>query len=196
MYSEEQITNLQQMLDRIEQSATGQERVTLDSVTEAVGNRSFGPLLLLAGVIMASPLTAFPSVPTLMGLLTFIIAVQLLLRKKHFWLPRWLLSRSMPAGRFVKGIERLRPAARFVDRLLRPRFTLFVRGISIYIIAVACIAIALSMPVMELVPLSAHIAGLALTAFGLSLIARDGLLALTAFMATAVTFGVIIYNLL
>jgi hypothetical protein len=196
MDSEEQITNLQQMLDRIEQSATGQERVTLYSITEAVGNRSFGPLLLLAGVIMASPLTAFPSVPTMMGLLVFIIAVQLLFRKKYFWLPNWLLRRSMASSKFIKGIEWLRPFARFVDRWLRPRLTLFVRGINIYIIALACVAIALSMPVMELVPLSAHIAGLALTAFGLSLIARDGLLALLAFIATAATFGLIIYNLL
>jgi hypothetical protein len=131
-----------------------------------------------------------------MGLLVFIIAVQLLFRKKYFWLPRWLLRRSMLSSKFIKGIEWLRPMARFVDRWLRPRLTLFVRGLNIYIIALACIAIALSMPVMELVPLSAHIAGLALTAFGLSLIAKDGLLALLAFIATAATFGLIIYNLL
>lgn len=196
MTFEEEITNLQQMLDRMEDSATGQERVSIGSVVESVGSRSFGPLLLLAGVILASPLTAFPSVPTTMGFLVLLIAVQLMFRKKHFWLPSWLLRRSMGTGKFVKGIEWLRPTACFVDRWLRPRLFLFVRGVSIYLIALACITIAVTLPVMELVPLSAHIAGLAVTAFGLSLIAKDGLLALLAFIATAATFGIFIYNML
>ena len=41
------------------------------------------------------------------------------------------------------------------------------------------------MPVMEVVPFSANLAGIALTAFGLAVIAHDGLLALVAFAATA-----------
>ncbi|HBG07601.1 MAG: exopolysaccharide biosynthesis protein [Geobacteraceae bacterium GWC2_58_44] len=196
MTQEADITNLQQMLDRIEQSAKDQERVSLGKIVEGVGSRSFGPLLLLAGVIMASPLTGIPSMPTTMGILVLLIATQLLFRKQHFWLPDWLLKRSVAAEKLAKGVEWLRPSARFIDRWLRPRLPVFIDGVSIYIIAIACIAIALSMPAMELVPLSAHIAGLALTAFGLSLIARDGLLALLAFVATAITFGLIVYNLL
>lgn len=189
------IKNLQQMLDRIEESAGDQERVSLGTVVEAVGSRSFGPLLLLAGVIMASPLTGIPSVPTSMGILVLLIASQLLLRKQHFWLPDWLLRRSISVQRLKRVIGWVRPSARFVDRWLRPRLTLFIDGVSIYVIAMACIAIAAGMPVMELVPLSAHIAGLALTAFGLALIARDGLLALLALATTALTFGVILYHL-
>lgn len=49
---------------------------------------------------------------------------------------------------------------------------------------------------MEFVPFSATGAGAALTAFGLALIAHDGLLALIAFLFTALTFGVVIYALL
>ncbi len=41
------------------------------------------------------------------------------------------------------------------------------------------------MPVMEFIPFSANIAGIALTALGLSVITRDGLLALIAFGFTA-----------
>ena len=52
------------------------------------------------------------------------------------------------------------------------------------------------MPVMEVIPFSANAAGAALTAFGLSLIARDGLLALIAFTFTAITIGLVAYNLL
>lgn len=194
MTPEGDITNLQQMLDRIEASAKDEERISLGQIVEAVGSRSFGPLLLMAGVIMASPLTGIPSVPTSMGLVVLLISAQLLFRRQHFWLPRWLLKRSMAADKFIKGIDWLRPYARFIDRWLRPRLPLFTDGVSIYIIALAGIAIAAGMPLMELVPFSAHIAGLALTAFGLSLIAKDGLLALFAFLATAITFGLVVYS--
>jgi hypothetical protein len=56
--------------------------------------------------------------------------------------------------------------------------------------------VAALMPVMEVIPFSVNLAGAALTAFGLSLIAHDGLLALCAFGITFLAFGVIVFNLL
>ena len=196
MTQDNDITNLEQMLDRIAQSADGEQKVSLGGIVEAVGSRSFGPLLLMAGVIIFSPLSGMPGMPTTMGLLVLLIAGQLLFRKEHFWLPRWLLQRSIGRDKLVKGIRWLRRPARFVDRWLRPRLPAFIHGVSIYLIAMVCVVIAALMPMMEFVPLSVHGAGLALTAFGLSMIARDGLLALLAFAVTSVTFGLLIYNLL
>ena len=63
-------------------------------------------------------------------------------------------------------------------------------------IATVCVLIAAAMPAMEVVPLTANGAGAALTAFGLSLIAHDGLLAIVAFAFTAITIGATIYVLL
>ena len=51
------------------------------------------------------------------------------------------------------------------------------------------------MPFMEVVPFSANLAGAALAAFGLALVARDGLLALIAFLITAATAGLLIVRL-
>jgi hypothetical protein len=83
-----------------------------------------------------------------------------------------------------------------VDRLLRPRLTLFVTGPAVHVIAIACMAVALAMPVMELVPFSANGGGAALTAFGVSLVGRDGLLALIALAVTAATFGFVLYSVI
>jgi hypothetical protein len=52
------------------------------------------------------------------------------------------------------------------------------------------------MPVMELVPFSAFSAGFVLCLFGLSLIGRDGLLALIALSLTVTTAGMVIYGFL
>jgi hypothetical protein len=72
----------------------------------------------------------------------------------------------------------------------------FIRGVSRYLIAAVCAAIAAAMPAMELVPFSATGAGVALTVFGLALISDDGLLALVAFVVTAATVGFVVSSLL
>jgi hypothetical protein len=185
------ISNLEQMLDRIREAADGGDPVSLGMVVEAIGERSFGPLLLMAGVIMVSPFSGIPGMPTIIGLLVLLIAAQLVFRRRHFWLPRWMLRRSMKREKLYKALDWLRSPARFIDRWMRPRLMLFTRGISTYVIAFVCIIIAAGMPAMELVPFSATGAGVALTAFGLSLITSDGLLALMAFIAVAISLGLV-----
>lgn len=191
----QEITSLEQMLDRIVASADSKGRVSFGRIVESVGDRSFGPLLLMVGVIMTSPLSGMPGVPTTMGVLVLLIAGQLLFRREHFWLPAWVLKRSLEQRKVKKAIDWLRPPARFVDRWLRPRLPAFIRGGGTYLISLVCAVIAAVMPMMELVPFSAHVAGLALTAFGLALISRDGLLALMAFLAITVSFSFLVYRL-
>jgi len=192
----QEIKSLEEMLDRIDESADNEGRVSLGRLVESVGNRSFGPLLLMVGVIMTSPLSGMPGVPTTMGVLVLLIAGQLLFRRDNFWLPRWVLRRSIAQSKIHKAVKWLRPAARFIDRWLRPRLPAFIKGFSIYLISLVCAVIAAVMPMMELVPFSAHGAGVALTAFGLALISRDGLLALLAFLVTALTFGLVLYQMI
>lgn len=188
------ISNLQQMLDRIGISTKDTERPSLGRIVETIGGRSFGPLLLMAGIVMTSPLGGIPGMPTTMGIMVLLIAVQLLFGRQNFWLPRWLLKRSVAKNRICKMVNWLRPSARFIDRCIRPRLSVFIQGASIHVIASVCIVIAVGLPMMELIPFSAHAAGIALTAFGLSLIARDGLVALLAFLATAITLGSVVYQ--
>lgn len=189
-----EITTLQEMLDRISESADAKGRISLGKIVESVGNRSFGPLLLMVGVIAASPISGLPGVPTAMGIFILLIAGQLFFHRDHFWLPKWLLRRSLAREKVHKGVGWLRPVACFIDRWLKPRMPALIKGRSIYLISFVCAAIAIVMPIMELVPLSVHGAGVALSAFGLALISRDGLLALIAFAATAVSFAVVIYQ--
>lgn len=197
MDTNQEPTSLEQLLDRIGEAAAERDQVPLEAILDAVGRRSFGPLLLVAGLITLAPLIGdIPGMPTLMGVFVLLTAGQLLFHREHFWLPRWLLERSVTREKLCKAIEWLRRPARFIDRWIRPRLTMFVRGVGLHVIAVASIAVAAVMPVMEFVPFSANGAGAALTAFGLALIARDGLLALLALAITAGTFGLVAYNLL
>ena len=189
------VTSLQQLLERLEKAGTG-DRVDVESMLTAVGRSSFGALLLLGGLITLSPLDVIPGIPTLIALGILLICGQLLAGRQQFWLPAWLLRQSLSRQKFKRALTWLRKPARFGDRLVRPRLTALASDAAVKVIAVGCIAVALAMPVMEVVPFSANLAGIALTAFGLAVIAHDGLLALVAFAATAAGVVVIASQLL
>lgn len=191
-----ELTNLEQLLDRIDRDAVEGNRISLDAILDAVGRRSFGPLLLVAGLLTLAPLVSdIPGVPTLTGIFVLLTAGQLMFRRDHFWLPDWLLKRSLPRSKLCKALKWLRPPARFFDRLSRPRLTVFTGDIGSYAIAIICTVIALVMPATEFVIFSGNVVGLILTLFGLSLIAHDGLLALLALLITTTASGLVLYNL-
>ena len=193
----EQPHDLSQLLDVIEKVAVENNQVSFGQLYDAVGHRSFGPLLLIAGLVVVMPVIGdIPGVPTVMGAVVVLIAVQLLARRRQFWLPRRMLDASLAASKVRKGVGWFRKPAGSVDKLVRPRLTKFVRAPWTYLIAFTALVIGLAQPFMELVPFSANSAGAALTAFGLALISHDGLLALLAMAFAALTGGVVVYALI
>lgn len=193
----EEPKNLQELLDRFCTAEVREDgRVSVAAILAEVGTRSFGPLLLFAGVILASPLSGIPGMPTIMGGFVFLISVQLLVARDHFWLPRWLLERSVARSKLERAVKWLRRPARVVDRVVRRRLTPLVRGPGAYVVAAICAVMALGVPLMEVVPFSATLAGVAITIYGLSLTGRDGLIAIIAFALTASVVALVLHELL
>lgn len=174
--------NLTQVLDRLEESAEGQDSVSIDAMLDSVGRRSFGPLILVPALIAMSPLSGIPTLPSILGVIVVLIAGQMLIGKKHFWLPQKALDRKIDEKAFTKGIKAIRPVGRFVDKLLRPRLTFLTGHVGDKVVALACILVGVTMPPLEILPFLATTAGAALTLFSLSLIAEDGLLALIGYI--------------
>lgn len=196
MHDDREPRNLEQLLDRIEAAVHEDERIYFGEILKMIGRRSFGPLLLLAGLIAFAPVVGdIPGVPTIVGIFVVLISVQLLFHRDHFWLPQWMLKRSVAKERLCKALGWMRKPTRHVDRLLRPRLQMLVHRHGAYAVAVVCLLIGLTMPTMEVILLVANVAGAALIAFGLALIARDGLFALFAFLLSAATFGGMLYGL-
>lgn len=190
------LDNLQDMLDHIEHADAEQDRVSLGAVVQAIGARSFGPLLLLAGVLTLSPLSGIPGMPTLMGVMVLLVSTQMLAGRSYFWLPAWLVRRSVSRSRLDKALGFMRRPARFIDRGLRPRMQPLVGPRGAWVIALVSTVLGLSMPPMEIVPFSVNGVGIILIVFGLALIGRDGLFALVAFLLTFALAGVLGYTLL
>ncbi|BCB09285.1 MULTISPECIES: exopolysaccharide biosynthesis protein [Halomonadaceae] len=190
-------SNLTELINTMERMEREKAKVSVDDVVHAVGRRSFGPLLLLAGLITLAPIIGdIPGMPTLMAALVLLTSVQLLLGRETFWLPKWLLSRSLSRNKFDKAIHYMKKPARWVDSLLGVRLAWMTGYIGIRVTAVMCLFIALAMPPMEFIPFSANGAGLALTLFGLGLVARDGIMLSLGFLLTGATLTVVLINVL
>ncbi|MEX0604790.1 MAG: exopolysaccharide biosynthesis protein [Marinobacter sp.] len=197
MSTSNDLTNMEQLLDRIRSSAEDRDRVSVGDILDAVGKRSFGPIVLVAGLITLAPLIGdIPGIPTLLGLVVVLTLGQLMFRRRHIWLPNWITARNIQRDKLTKGLDWLHKPARKLDKLTRPRLIFLVEGPGLYVMAALCMAVALAMPAMEVIPFSANGGGLALMAFGLAIISGDGLVALIATIVTAGTGWVIFSNLL
>lgn len=182
--------DLESLLDELEQAPHGAE-VSLGDMLEATGRRSFGPALLVPGLILVTPLGGVPGMASAMGIVALLVAGQLVMARRHFWLPQWLLRRKVDASTFRKALKLLRRPARGVDRLLRPRLELVLQRPLIALIALACVIVGFVMPFLELVPFADTAPGVAMLAFGLALISHDGLLALVAAAFCALSLGLV-----
>lgn len=188
--------SLTDLVARIRDHTRDQDRVSVGDLMAAVGERSFGPLVLLAGLITVAPLIGdIPRVPTLLGLLVLLTLGQLLCQRRSVWIPSRLSNRRISKQKLFKGLQWADKPAAFVDRWTQRRLSWLVSGAGQYLMVLICMAVAAAMPLMELIPFSANGGGLALMAFGLSIVARDGLLALVAVATTVGTGWLVITNL-
>ncbi|MDY6812872.1 MAG: exopolysaccharide biosynthesis protein [Pseudomonadota bacterium] len=192
----DQVEDLEDVLDRIEQAARQQESVSLGEVVEHFGNRSFSPLLLLAGLITVTPIVGdVPGMPGIMGTLVILIVGQMLIGRTHLWLPAVLRRREISRDKLERGLGWMRKPARAVDRVLRPRLRVLTQGPGATCVALACLLIGIALWPLQLVPMAPNGAGLALTAFGLALVADDGVFALGAYLASFATLAAVLYAL-
>lgn len=169
--------NLSGVLDEIAAKGNhGAERdINLGDVLDAVGRRSYGPLLLVAGLIAVSPVTVIPGLSWVVAGLVFVIAGQMAVGRKRIWLPRAALKATFPRQALLKGLEQVRPWARRVDKLLKPRLALLSHPPFVNLVALACLfAAAITIP-LSLIPIAPLAPSLAIVFFGLGMTAHDGL---------------------
>lgn len=183
-------TSLVELLDQIDEARTDTSSISFGEILDAVGRRSFGPLLIVAGLIVLAPVIGdIPGMPTIMGAFVALVASQIVIGRDHLWLPKWMLDRSVKSSKLDKPLRFLRKPAKWIDTLTRPRLRALVGGPAARVVAGICLLLAAVMPLMEVVPFSANAAGLVLVVFGLALIASDGLMAL---VGAVVTLGTLI----
>lgn len=181
--------NLEELLDELEGCAEGRPKVSVEEIMDAIGRPSFGPLLLLAGLLGMTPVAAVPGAPSVIAVIVLLVSSQLLIGRDSFWLPGPLLRARVAADKLQKTVKVARKPARAVDRLVKPRLQALTRPMADRAVAAACVLLAMMTPPLELLPFVAFLPAAAVATFGLGLVARDGLLVLIGLAVSAGALG-------
>jgi hypothetical protein len=187
------VENLDSLLAAIENQLREAEdkedvNVRVRDVLEAVGRRSYGPLLLAIGIFSISPATIVPGLTWASAVLAGLISGQMALGRRFPWLPKQILEASAPRRPLLKFIGGARPWARGIDRFIRPRFTFLAAPPLVNLIALLCVFAALVTIPLGFVPFAPMAPGIAIIMFGLGMTAKDGIVLTlgVAFVAAAV----------
>lgn len=181
--------DVEDILDALGDTAVAAEHVRVGEMVEAVGGRGYGPLLFVPAMIELSPLGGIPGVPTVLATVVALFAVQIVLGRRHLWLPRVLERIKVPARRLRQALDALRPAARWLDRWFHGRLRPLTGRVGQRAAATVCFALCLTVPPLEIVPFASSAPMAAVALFGLAITLRDGLVMALAFTAAGGAFA-------
>jgi hypothetical protein len=189
MSSVDEPSDVGEVLDSVEDAGAGR-KVSVEEIVEEIGDRSFGPLLLVPAIILVSPASGIPSVPTIGSLIISLIAIQMVIGCKRLWLPAFIRNRRIDKNKLDRALGYMRKPAVVIDRLTRPRLTFLTeRPFTIFPAAVWS-AMVLFAPAFETVPFSVSVIAGAVALFALALVAKDGVVMIVAlFVLVAAVLG-------
>jgi hypothetical protein len=161
------------------------ERIEVAQLLDVFGDRAFGALMF----ILAVPNLVFlpPGASTLFGVPLMIIAAQLAWGRKSIWLPQAIRRRSFDRTAFQRAVDGTRPYLRRVEYLLAPRLVFMFGTFGTRLIGMGCLVLALLIALP--IPLANFLSGLAIAAFALALLQRDGVAAAFGWACACVSAG-------
>jgi hypothetical protein len=168
------------ILNEIAANAPG-VRVTLGEIVDSLEDRGFALLMVVLGLPNVLPLP--PPIPLLCGFLLVFIALQIVLGRRHPWLPARALAASVAHDRLDKVLARATPVLRKLERFSRHRLSFLpasweLRGAGLLLLIVS-IGLVCAAPLIGQIPM-----GVSICLIGLALVERDGVI-----MSVAALFG-------
>lgn len=155
--------------------------ITLRILTERMGDRTFGMLLILLSIF-----NIIPFVSLFAGLLIMLLGGQMIIGRTTVWLPRIILDRQLHTKSVIKALQIFEPRVRGIERYLRPRLQFteasIVDRLNGLLIVFLGMIIALPIPLTNIAP------AILLVVMGLGLLERDGLVQLCAAIIGTVLF--------
>jgi hypothetical protein len=123
-------------------------------------------------------------------MILLVVAQSLFHKRGGLWVPGFLGHRHISGEMLRKGIDKVRPYARRVDRWMYPRLLLLTHGRGRrLVITIAIIVLTLTWYPLDFIPWAVTVPSLAVLALGLALMTGDGYLALFGYAMAAATVG-------
>lgn len=163
------------------------DRVSLADVMRMLRGRSYGALVTFFGTPLILP--HVPGLSTILGVPLLFLTGQLAVNRRMPYLPGFIADRSVTREDFQKTIQVMVPWLARAEAVLRPRWKPLTGRIARQAMGVMSLllAIILVLPI----PFGNMLPGLAITFFGLAILARDGLFALAGWGTAVVSIAVV-----
>jgi hypothetical protein len=148
------------------------DRVRVRDITESLGQRSFGFILLIFALPNSLPVIGIPGVSTITGLPMLFVAAQMALGHNRVYLPGFIANSSLATSDFQKLIAKVVPWLQRLEKLMKPRIAILTQGNAERWLGAFCVLLAflLSLPI----PLGNLLPALGILFIALGLIERDG----------------------
>lgn len=182
------VQSLSEIVERIVEAGNGQE-VRISEILGHVGQRSYGPLLLVPSLLVVSPLSAIPGFSSLMALCIMLLAGQMLIGRHRPWIPGFVVDRGIDRDRLRAAGKWFGRAGKRIDRVIGPRLEFLTLGPFARLTAAICVLMACVVPFLELLPTASSVVGAVVGMYALALSAHDGLLSIVALAMTAAAGG-------
>lgn len=176
---------LSQLFTKLAEDA--EDRVTMGSIRDALGTRSFAALLVLFAAFNLLPLP--PGTSAVLGLPLLIVSAQMMLGSKRVWLPRFVTRKSLSAEQFRSIMARVIPRLNQLERYIKPRYWPFWRRRGDRVIGIVSflLAIVVTLPI----PLGNWLPAFSTALLGLALSERDGILLAVGSAVGVAAFSVV-----
>ncbi|MCV3269823.1 exopolysaccharide biosynthesis protein [Roseobacter sinensis] len=163
---------LTRLLDAVDRAAED-DTVELRDVLSEIGDRTITPVILVVALLLVSPLSGVPGMPTICAAIIIMLSLQGLTGSR-LWLPRWMMRAEVKGARLQQAVGWLRRPADWIDRNSHPRLQALTRGPMRLLILAQCAVIPLGWPALELLPGVTSLAAATVGLFAFGLFARDG----------------------
>jgi len=162
--------------------------VTIGEIVEAFGRRAMGALLFIFATPNLLPLP--PGSSTILGAPLVLIAPQMALGVRQVWLPGKTAARRISAATLHRTFARIEPWLTRIEHVSKPRLGFLFGPIGDRVLGVVCstLALVLILPV----PLGNLLPAAAIATLSLSLVLRDGLLAILGYALAAASWTVLV----
>ncbi|EGQ8174229.1 exopolysaccharide biosynthesis protein [Vibrio vulnificus] len=163
--------------------------ITLRNLTDRLGDRTFGMLLMLIALFNVLPLVSIIG-----GILIATLGVQMILGRRKAWLPSVILDRELPNEKVQAILRTFEPKVRKLEQYIYPRIQYMeapvVDQVNGCIILLLGLLISLPFPFTNIAP------AFVVMIMGLGLMERDGLLQIGSFLLGMLSIGGIGYFLI
>lgn len=169
------------------------QKGTLGDFIEGLGSSSFALVILILSLPQAGPWPMPPGMSAIMGLPILFISLQLVWGNTSIWLPEKLNKKRFSAKRIKTIVGKIVPIFVWLEKFLRPRldFMFSAKGMRLIGGVIALLALIMALPI----PGGNFVPGLLICLLSLSVLQRDGLLAIGCMIGTIV-LTVVMYALI